>query len=133
MRGGWPVAGAFFAGVTFAAAWAQPPAVVSLAQAQQIALRNHPRIASATFSAEAGRAAVNQVRAAYYPALSANVTAVGSQHNATLSSGFVTTSSLYSRGATGITANQLLTDFGRTSSLEQTARLRNASQNQNVI
>ncbi|MCZ2149824.1 MAG: TolC family protein [Bryobacterales bacterium] len=134
MRRGGPVACAFYAGVTFAAAvWAQTPAVISLAQAQQIALRNHPRIASAAFSAEAGRAVVNQVRAAYYPALSANVTAVGSQHNATLSSGFVTTSSLYSRGATGITANQLLTDFGRTSSLEQTARLRNASQNQNVI
>ena len=44
----------------------------------------------------------------------------------------MTTSSIYSRQASGVVANQLLTDFGRTSSLEQSAKLRNASQNQNV-
>lgn len=124
----------FFAGalVYSTAAWSQTPAVMSLAQAQQIALQNHPRIASASFSAEASRVAVNEVRSAYYPTLSANVTGVGSEHNSTLSAGFVTTSSIYSRAASGVIANQLLTDFGRTSSLEQSAKLRNASQNQNV-
>jgi outer membrane protein len=44
----------------------------------------------------------------------------------------VTTSSIYSRQAEGVVANQLVTDFGRTASLEQSAKLRNASQNQNV-
>ncbi|MBV6430992.1 MAG: hypothetical protein IANPNBLG_01114 [Bryobacteraceae bacterium] len=134
MRAGRSPGGVLFvAGATLAAAWGQTPSTLSLAEAQQFALRNHPRIASATFAAEAGRAAVNEVRAAYYPSLSANITGVGTQHNATLSAGFVTTSSLYSRAATGIAASQLLTDFGRTSSLEQTAKLRQASQNQNVI
>jgi len=116
-----------------AAAWAQTPAVISLAQAQQTALRNHPRIASAALTAEASRSALKEVRSAYYPTLSANITGVGSEHNSTLSTGFVTTSSIYSRAATGMVASQLLTDFGRTSSLEQSAKLRNASQNQNVI
>lgn len=114
------------------AAWAQTPPVISLPQAQQIALQNHPRIASAALTAEASRVAVNEVRSAYYPTLSGNVTGVGAEHGSTLSAGFVTTSSIYSRAASGVVASQLLTDFGRTSSLEQSAKLRNASQNQNV-
>lgn len=113
-------------------AFAQSPAVMSLAQAQQIAVQSHPRIASASFIADASLAAVKEVRSAYYPTLSGNVTGVGAEHNSTLSAGFVTTSSMYSRGATGVVASQLLTDFGRVSSLEQSAKLRNASQNQNV-
>jgi len=134
MTRGVPFVRAFVGGgIMCAAAWAQIPAVISLTQAQQTALRNHPRIASAALIAEASRAAVSEVRSAYYPTLSGNITGVGSEHNSTLSAGFVTTSSIYSRAASGVVASQLLTDFGRTSSLEQSAKLRNASQNQNVI
>jgi outer membrane protein len=114
-----------------AALWAQAP-VVPLAQAEQTALRNHPRIAAAALEAEASGFAVDQVRAAYGPALSGNVTGVGTEHGSVLSAGAVTTSSIYSRGASGIVASQLLTDFGRTGSLERSAQLRNASRNQNV-
>jgi outer membrane protein len=110
------------------AAWAQTP-VVSLAQAQQTALQNHPQIASAALEAQASGFAVREVRSAYYPTLSGNVTGVGTEHGSVLSAGAVTTSSIYSRGATGIVANQLITDFGRTGSLVQSAKLRNASRN----
>src|SRR5690242_19377742 len=81
-------------------AFAQTPAIMSLAQAQQTALQNHPRIASAALTADASRAAVNEVRSAYYPTLSGNVTGAGAEHSSTLSAGFLTTSSMYSRGAT---------------------------------
>ena len=60
-------------------AWAQLPAVITLDQAQQMALRNHPRIASATATAEASRSVVKEVRAAYFPTLSGNVTGVGAE------------------------------------------------------
>jgi outer membrane protein len=113
-------------------AWAQVPATISLAQAQDIAVRNHPRIASAALSAQASGFAIKEVRSAYHPTLSGNVTGVGSEHNSVLSAGAVTTSSIYNRASTGIVVSQLLTDFGRTASLEQSAKLRNASQNQNV-
>ncbi len=119
--------------IVCAALWAQVPAVVSLAQAEQIALRNHPRIASAELAAQASGYVTKEVRSAYYPTLSGNVTGVGTEHGSVLSAGAVTTSSIYSRQASGVVANQLLTDFGRTSSLEQSAKLRNASQNQNVV
>ncbi len=119
-------------GIGVGAVWAQGPAAISLAQAQDIAVRNHPRIASAALSAQASGFAVKEVRSAYYPTLSGNVTGVGSEHNSVLSAGAVTTSSIYNRASSGIVVNQLLTDFGRTASLEQSAKLRNASQNQNV-
>ena len=107
--------------------------MVSLADAQQIALRNHPRIASAELAAQAGGFVVKQIRSAYFPTLSGNVTGVGTDHGSVLSAGALTTSSIYTRQASGVVANQLLTDFGRTSSLEQSAKLRNASENRNVI
>lgn len=127
-----------FAGVSLGSAiacgpvWAQTPAAMSLMEAQQVALRNHPRIASAELAAQASGYVVKQVRSAYYPTLSGNVTGVGTEHNSVLSAGAVTTSSIYSRQSSGLVANQLLADFGRTASLEQSAKLRTASQNQNV-
>jgi outer membrane protein len=119
-------------GTVFAQTPAPPQATMTLAQAQEIAVRNHPHIASASLTAQAGESAVKEVEAAKYPTLSGNVTGIGAEPNAAVSAGAITTSSLYSRAATGILATQLLTDFGRTSSLEQSAKLRNASQNQNV-
>ncbi|HEY3826496.1 MAG TPA: TolC family protein [Bryobacteraceae bacterium] len=131
----WLSAFRVFAGISllYTAGRAQTPAVVSLVQAQQVALQNHPRIASATLSAQAGGFAAREISAARYPTLSGNITGVGSEHNSVLSAGAVTTSSIYNRAASGVVASQLLTDFGRTGSLEQSAKLRNASQNQNVI
>jgi outer membrane protein len=114
------------------AAWAQTLGL-SLAQAQQIALRNHPRIAATMREAEAAGFAVNAARAAYYPALSGNITAVGSEHGAVLSAGAVTTSSIYSRGSSGVVASQLLSDFGRTASLERSAKQRHESRNEDVV
>jgi outer membrane protein len=123
----------FWGTALFATAlWAQAAAPLSLAQAQQIALRNHPRIASAELMAKATGFAAKQVRSAYYPTVSGNVTGVGTEHGSVLSAGAVTTSSIYSRESNGLVASQLLSDFGRTASLEQSAKLRNASQDQNV-
>lgn len=112
---------------------AQTPATVSLAQAQEIALKNHPRIASAALRAEASRSAIQEARSAYYPTLSGNVTGVGAEHGSTLSAGALTTSSIYSRTSTGFVASQLLADFGRTRSLEQSAKLRSESEDRNLV
>jgi outer membrane protein len=119
-------------GILCTMAQAQNPPAMSLSQAQDVALKNHPRIASASLSAEASRSVINEARSAYYPMVSGNVTGVGAEHGSTLSSGAVTTSSIYNRASSGIVASQLLSDFGRTRSLVQSARLRSASQDQNV-
>lgn len=111
---------------------AQGPPVVSLEQAQQIALRNHPRIAAAELTAQASGFAVKEARSAYFPTLSGNITGVGTEHGSVLSAGAVTTSSIYSRQSSGVVLNQLITDFGRTANLTKSAMLRNQSQDQNV-
>ena len=111
---------------------AQAPPVVSLDQAQQIALRNHPTIAAAALTAQANSFQVKEARSAYFPTLSVNVTGVGTEHGSVLSAGAVTTSSIYSRQSTGVVLNQLITDFGRTADLIKSAKLRNESENQNV-
>jgi outer membrane protein len=118
----------FTAATTLAVA--QEPRRLTLAEAEQMAIRNHPRIASATLLAEAAKSAITEVRSALYPALSGNFTSVAAQHSSTLAAGTVQTSSLYSRVAAGVTLTQLITDFGRTSELGESARLRAAAQQQ---
>jgi len=118
------------------AAFAQSPAqslgTVKLAEAQAIALKNHPHIASEAFRAEAGAAVVKEAHSAFLPTVSVNVTGVGTDPGSVLSAGNVTTSSIYSRVASGIAVNQLLSDFGRTSNLEKSAKLRSAAANEDV-
>jgi outer membrane protein len=112
---------------------AQPPQSLTLDQAREIALRNHPRIQSAGLIAEAANAAVTQARAPYYPTLAGNFTGAGAQSGTTQSAGALTTSSLYSRVASGIALGQMVTDFGRTAGLAATARLRAGAQARNVV
>jgi len=57
----------------------------------------------------------------------------GTYPNPTLAAGAVQTSSLYSRVAAGVTISQLVTDFGRTVNLAETAKLRAAALKADVI
>jgi outer membrane protein len=136
MRCRWPVIafGGMLVGggLLSAVAVAQTGDVISLAQAKEIALRNHPRIAAASLDAEASAAVVKEVRSVYYPTLAGNATGVGAEQSAVVSAGALTTSSLFSRASTDVVVNQMLTDFGRTASLTESAKLRRASQGQVV-
>lgn len=119
-------------GIWGGALWAQTPSAISLSQAQDIAVRNHPHIASAALNAQAGEAVIKEVRSARFPTLSGNISGVGAEPSSTLSAGALTTSSIYNRLASGVVATELLSDFGRTANLEQSAKLRNAGQNRTV-
>jgi outer membrane protein len=119
--------------IASAVAMAQPSQALTLAEAREIALRNHPRIQSAGLIAEAVNATVAQARAPYYPTVFGNLTGAGAQSGTTLAAGALTTSSLYSRAASGIAVGQMVTDFGRTASLVGTARARAAAQGRYVV
>lgn len=106
---------------------AQP---LTLAAAHDLALRNHPRIGSANLLLQAAKTNAAEARAGFYPTVSGAFTTVAAEHSTTLSAGTIQTSSLYSRVAAGVTVGQLITDFGRTSSLAASARLRASSQEQ---
>ncbi len=109
---------------------AQSATRLTLAQAEDIALRNHPRIKSAALSAKASEAVVKETRSAYYPTVAGNFTSAGAEKDSVVAAGAIPTSSLSSRVASGIVLNQLVTDFGRTRNLSQSARLRASAQNQ---
>ena len=111
---------------------AQPPAELTLARAREIALHRHPRIRSSALTASAAQSAVAEARAGFYPMLSGSITGAGAPDNSAVASGALPTSSLSSRLATGLTFSQLITDFGRTSSLAASAGLQADSQNRTV-
>jgi outer membrane protein len=111
---------------------AQLPATLSLADAEKLALQNHPRIASANLTAQAAEASVTQVRSAFYPTLSGNLTSAGADQGTAISAGALPTSSLSSRSAAGLAMSQLVTDFGRTGNLAEAAKFRAAAQRRNI-
>jgi outer membrane protein len=94
------------------------PSTLTLAEAKAFALRNNPRIRSADATTAAAGSVVKQVRSARLPTVTGLATGVEAQHSTVLSAGTLQTSSLFSRFASGITLNQLVTDFGRTASLQ---------------
>jgi outer membrane protein len=106
---------------------------LTLEQAQQIALKNHPRIGSAALLAQGAGSAVSEARSAYYPQAAANVTAAIANDATTLSAGALQTSSLNSRFATGVALVQLVSDFNRTASLVNAAKFRYQAANDSVL
>lgn len=105
-----------------------PPSNLTLVQAKNYALRNNPRIRSADSSTEAASSVVKEVRAARFPNATGLATGVDAEHSTILAAGALQTSSLYTRFASGITVSQLVTDFGRTADLTNSALLRRNAQ-----
>ncbi len=117
---------------TLGGAWAQVPQTLTLKEAETIAL-NHPRIEAASAIAFATEKVVTEVRSAYYPITYGNLTGVKTQTGTRLATGFLAASNVYDRFANGLTISQLVTDFGRTAKLSQTAELQASAQRANVV
>jgi len=92
---------------------------LTLKEARDLALRQHPRITAAEFKALAAKQAVLQTRAALLPSFSANVVAVGAADANTrlTAAGGLNNPTVFERAAGGISVSQLITDFGRTDNL----------------
>jgi outer membrane protein len=104
---------------------AQAPPQLTLQQAHQMALTNHPQISVADLRALAAHQVTRQVQSAFYPNLSANVMAVGTAHENTrlAAIGGLNNPSVFERNAEGLVLSQLITDFGRTANLSGSAKL----------
>jgi outer membrane protein len=105
------------------AAWTQAPRQLTLQEAEALALKNHPAIAAAEFSALASQERITQSKSFRQPFVAANVTGVAAPEESRLAAGGLNNPLVLSRFATGLTVNQLLLDFGRTSRLVQGSRL----------
>jgi outer membrane protein len=111
---------------------AQSGTTLTLQQAEQMALKNHPRLAAAALNAQAAEQVAAETRSLYFPTASANVTSVAANDGTALAAGALTTSSLATRFATGVNLLQLVTDFGRTGNLVKTAKYRAAAEGENT-
>jgi outer membrane protein len=108
--------------------------LLTLAQAETIALRNHPGVASAELRARASAKLVNETKSAYYPTLAANLTgALVADPGTAIAAGNLTTSSISNRFATGGALLQMVTDFGRTSALVHQAQSEANAQDEVVV
>lgn len=90
---------------------------LTLEQAQQMALQNHPQIRSGNFSLNAAEQDVKVARSRYLPQISGNIVGAYADNGTQIEAGNgLTNSSVLRRGAYGVSINQLITDFGRTKS-----------------
>lgn len=66
---------------------AQNTQKLSLHDAEQIAIQNHPQIQAAVDMASAAKAQVTEQRSAYYPTAYGSLTAVDSENNSRIAAG----------------------------------------------
>jgi len=103
---------------------------LTLAEAQRLAIQNNPQFKAAGFSAAASYQVPLQYRAGRMPTVTGAITAVGADNGSRLAAGALNNPVVYDRLASGLIVNQLVTDFGRTSNLTESARLRAQAQDQ---
>ena len=82
-----------------------------------MALRNHPRVASARLLAEAAKETPKQTRAVLSPVVAGNITGSVAETGTRLGAGNLNPSSLFTRSAAGFSVNQVVWDFGRVKAL----------------
>ncbi len=107
---------------------APTPTMLTLRQAEQLAIRNNPRIAVGQLLALAEGEVVREQRAAELPTIAGNLTAVEPHSGSRITAGALNNPIVYERAAGGVSVSQLITDFGRTHNLVGSAELRAKAQ-----
>jgi outer membrane protein len=100
----------------------QPISSLTLSEAERIAIQNNPDISVAHLVALAQGQVVREVRSAWMPTLTGDLTAADAHQNTRITAGLLNNPSVYQRAAGGLTVSELITDFGRTHNLVLSAR-----------
>jgi outer membrane protein len=110
------------------------PRHLTLQEAENIALTQHPRISVAHLTALAARQSTKEAQSAFFPNIYASATAVGTAdpNNTRIGAGALNNPLIYDREAEGVTISQLITDFGRTWELSKSAQLRTRAEEMNL-
>jgi outer membrane protein len=94
------------------------PPILTLAQAESIAIANQPRILAAQLRSRAAAQRIREARSGLFPTIAFNATGVAVADSGTATAaGALTTSSISDRFAYGGNLVQMVTDFGRTTAL----------------
>jgi outer membrane protein len=100
--------------------------------AEQLAIKNNPRISVGRLLALAQHQLYRETRSAQLPTFNGNVTAVDANEGSRVGAGALNAPRLLEHAGAGVTLIQLLTDFGRTSNLVSASKLRDKAQNANA-
>jgi outer membrane protein len=103
------------------------------AQAEQLAIKNNPRISVGRLLALAQHQIYRESRAAELPDFNGAITAVDTKEGSRIGAGALNAPRLLEHAGGGVTLSQLITDFGRTINLVSSAKLSEKAQNANAL
>jgi outer membrane protein len=106
---------------------------LTLAEAESIAIQNHPQIQAATQLASAAAAQVKEVQSIYYPQANGAATGAYAENNSRIAAGFLNSPSVFNKFADGVSVSQLVTDFGRTHELSKSSHFHAQAVQENVV
>jgi outer membrane protein len=109
---------------------AQQPMRLSLAEADKLAIQNNPQFSAAKYNAAAAYQIPAEYRSNLAPTLSSSITGVGADSGSRLAAGGLNNPIVYNRLGSGLSVSQLITDFGRTRNLVESAKLHAEAQDQ---
>jgi len=109
------------------------PIVLSVKDAQALALKNNPQISVARLTALASQQVTREVRSSLWPTAQIELTGVDANPGTRITAGALNNPIVYQRAAAGATVSQLITDFGRTTNLVASANLAAKAENQNAL
>ncbi len=110
----------------------QSPLRLTVSDAEAMALKNNPQISVARLNALAFHQVTRETRSALLPTATLNFTGVEAQEGSRIGAGALNNPSLYDRAAAGTTVSQLITDFGRSTSLLASSRFRAQAEDENA-
>ncbi|MGC9993967.1 MAG: TolC family protein [Terriglobia bacterium] len=108
---------------TGARAQSAAPTLLTLKEAEALALKNHPQVLAAQATVLEFNEHVVEERSAYFPTVDYDLTGSGGNPQGRIGAGYLPASRLFDRLGTGITLSQLITDSGRTPNLVASSRL----------
>ena len=109
------------------------PTLLSLKDAEALAIKNNPQISVARLNALASQQVTREARSNLWPDAHIDLTAVDANPGSRITAGALNNPTVYQRAAAGTMVTQLITDFGRTTNLIASANLAAKAENQNAL
>jgi outer membrane protein len=106
--------------------------VLTIPEAEAIALRNNPQITVGKLKALVAAQVVREARSALMPTANLSLTAVDSRPGSRIAAGYLNNPVIYPRAAAGVAVSQLVTDFGRTTNLLSSSLLFAKAEDENA-
>lgn len=102
-------------------------------EAEQMAIKNNPRITVSHLLALAQHQVVRETRSAELPTATAAITAMDAEDASRISAGSLTASRLFEHAGAGGGFTQLITDFGKTGNLVASSKLEEEARNASAL